>query len=64
MFERDPSEYPLHDEYRLHDEALNEAFNSLKANKSPNFDDISPTVVKRCHEDIFNPINPMFLASH
>ena len=28
------------DEYPLHDEELNEAFNSLKANKSPGFDDI------------------------
>ena len=33
------------DEYTLHDEELNEAFNSLKANKSPSFVDISPTVV-------------------
>ena len=48
------------DEYPLHDEELNEAFNSLKANKSPGFDDISPTVVKRCHEDIFNPIKHVF----
>ena len=51
------------DEYPLHDEELNEAFNSLKNNKSPGFNDISPTVVKRCHEDIFNPIKH-FLASH
>ena len=51
------------DEYPLHDEELNEAFNSLKANKSPGFDDISPTVVKRCHEDIFNPIKHVFSLS-
>ena len=51
------------DEYPLHDEELNEAFNSLTANKSPGFDDISPTVVKRCHEDIFNPIKHVFSLS-
>ena len=46
------------DEYPLHDEELNEAFNSLKAKKSPVFDDISPTV-----EDIFNPIKHVFSLS-
>ena len=51
------------DEYPLQDEELNEAFNSLKANKSPGFDDISPSVVKRCHENIFNPIKHVFSLS-
>ena len=37
------------DEYLLPDEELNEAFNSLKANKTPGFDDISPSIVKHCH---------------
>ena len=37
------------DEYLIQDEELNEAFNSLKAGKSPGFDDISSTIVKRCH---------------
>ena len=40
------------DEDPLQYEELNEAFNSLKTNKSPGFDDISPSVVKRCHENI------------
>ena len=51
------------DEYPLHDEELNEEFNSLKANKSPGFNDISPKVVKHCHEDIFNPIKHVFSLS-
>ena len=45
------------DEYLLQDEELNEAFNSLKAIKSPGCDDISPSIAKRCHENIFNPVN-------
>ena len=40
------------DEYLRQDEELNEAFNSLKANKTPGFDDISSTLVKRCCENI------------
>ena len=51
------------DEYLLQDEELNEAFNSLKANKSPGFDDTSSAIVKRCRENIFNPIKHV-LASH
>ena len=51
------------DEYLLQDEQLNEAFNSLKANKNPGFDDISPSIVKRCHENIFNPIKHVFSLS-
>ena len=51
------------DEYLLQDEELNEAFNSLKANKSPGFDDISSTIVKRCRENIFNPIKHVFSLS-
>ena len=50
------------DEYLLQDEQLNEAFNSLKANKNPGFD-ISPSIVKRCHENIFNPIKHVFSLS-
>ena len=48
------------DEYFLQDEELNEAFISLKANKSPGFDDISSTIVKRCRENIFNSIKHVF----
>ena len=48
------------DEYLLQDEQSNEAFNSLKANKSSGFDDISSTIVKRCQENIFNPIKHVF----
>ena len=51
------------DEYLLQDEQLNEAFNSLKTNKNPGFDDISPSIVKRCHENIFNPIKHVFSLS-
>ena len=48
------------DEYLLQDEELNEALNSLKANKSPDFDYISPAIGKRCQENIFNPIKHVF----
>ena len=51
------------DEYLLQNEELNEAFKSLKANKSPGFDDISSTIIKRCRENIFNPIKPVFSLS-
>ena len=51
------------DEYLFEDEELNEAFNSSKANKSPGFDDISSTIVKRCCKNIFNPIKHVFSLS-
>ena len=51
------------DEDLLQDEELNEAFDSLKANKSPGFDDILSTIVKRCRESIFNPIKHVFSLS-
>ena len=35
-------------EYNLQDEELEEAFNSLKSNKSPRFDDILLSVVSFC----------------
>ena len=44
------------DEYFLQDEDLNEAFNSLKSNKSPGFDKVSSKIVKRCGEHIFDLI--------
>ena len=50
------------DEYLLEVEELNEAFNSLKANKNPGFN-ISLTIVKHCHENIFNPIKHVFSLS-
>ena len=51
------------DEYLLQDEELNEAFNGLKASKSPGFDDISSTIVKRFVKTYLIQLN-MFLASH
>ena len=51
------------DEDLLQDEELNEAFDSLKANKSPGFDDILSTIVKRCRENIFNTIKHVFSLS-
>ena len=51
------------DESLLRDEELNEAFNSLKAKKSPGFDDISSAIVKRCRENVFNPIKHVFSLS-
>ena len=50
------------DEYPLQDEELHETFNSLKANKNPGFN-ISLTIVKHCHENIFNPIKHVFSLS-
>ena len=41
-------------EYALQDEELEEAFNSLKPNKSPGFNDISTFFVKFCASGIFN----------
>ena len=51
------------DKYLFQDEELNEAFYSLKANKSPSFDDISSAIVKHCCENIFNPIKHVFSLS-
>ena len=40
-------------EYNLQDEEFEEAFNSLKSNKSPRFDRISSSVVNFCISGIF-----------
>ena len=50
-------------EYALQDQELEEAFNSLKPNKSPGFDDISSSVVKFCASGIFNPLKRIFNLS-
>ena len=50
-------------EYALQDQELEEAFNSLKPNKSPGFDDISSSVVKFCASGIFNPLKHIFNLS-
>ena len=47
-------------EYALHDQELEEAFKSLKSNKSPGFDDISSSVVKFCASGVFNPLKHIF----
>ena len=47
-------------EYTLQDEELEEAFNSLKSNKSPGFDDVSSSVVNFCISGIFNPLKHNF----
>ena len=43
-------------EYTLQDQGLEEGFNSLKPNKSPGFNNISPSVFKFCASGIFNPL--------
>ena len=50
-------------EYALQDEELEEAFNSLKSNKSPGFDDILSSVVKFCASGIFDPLKHIFNLS-
>ena len=50
-------------EYALQDQELEEAFNSLKSNKSPGFDDISSSVVNFCISGIFNPLKHIFNLS-
>ena len=50
-------------EYALQDQELEEAFNSLKPNKSPGFDDISSSVVKFCASGILNPLKHIFNLS-
>ena len=50
-------------EYTLQDEELEEAFNSLKSNKSPGFDNISSSVVNFYISAIFNPLKHMFNLS-
>ena len=50
-------------EYALQDQELEDAFNSLKPNKSPRFDNISLSVVQFCASGIFNPLNHIFNIS-
>ena len=50
-------------EYALQDEELEEAFNSLKSNKSPGFNDVSSSVVKFCASGIFDPLKHIFNLS-
>ena len=50
-------------EYALQDKELEEAFNSLKPNKSPGFDYISSSVVKFCASCLFNPLKHIFSLS-
>ena len=50
-------------EYTLQDEELEEAFNSLKSNKSPGFDNISSSVVNFYISAIFNPLKHIFNLS-
>ena len=47
-------------EYTLQDEESEEAFNSLKSNKSPVFGNISSSVVNFCISGIFNPLKHIF----
>ena len=47
-------------EHTLQDEELEEAFHSLKSNKSPGFEDISSSVVNFCISGIFNPLRHIF----
>ena len=50
-------------EYTLQDEELEEAFNSLKSNKSPGIDDILSSVVNFCIGGIFHPLKHIFIPS-
>ena len=50
-------------EYTLQDEELGEAFDSLKSNKSPGFDNISSFIVSFCIRDIFHPLKHVFNLS-
>ena len=49
--------------YTLQDEGLEEAFNSLKPNKSPWFDNMSSSVVSFCINGIVNPLRHIFNLS-
>ena len=42
---------------------LNESFFSLKANKSPGYDDINFNVVKKCFGEINEPLKHLFNLS-
>ena len=42
--------------YAIQDQELEEPFNSLKPNKSPEYDNISSSVVKFCASGILNPL--------
>ena len=47
-------------EYTLQNEELEEAFNNLKSDKSPGFDDISSSTVNFCIIGIFHPLKHIF----
>ena len=47
----------------LQDEELQEAFDSLKSNKSPGFDEISSSIVTSCSASIFSPLKHIFNLS-
>ena len=50
-------------EYCPQDQEIEEAFNSLKPNKSPGYGDILSFVVKFCASGIFNPLKRIFNLS-
>ena len=50
-------------ESTLQDEELEEAFYSLKTNKSPGFDDILSSFVNFCISVIFHPLKHIFNLS-
>ena len=52
--------YPILKETPLTDEELKNAFTTLKSNKSPGFDDISPDVIKIVFEALVRPIRYIF----
>ena len=49
--------------YAIQDQELEEPFNSLKPNKSPEYDNISSSVVKFCASGILNPLKHIFNLS-
>ena len=55
--------YPILGEYPLTDDEIKIAFTSLKSNKSPGFDDISPNVIKFAFDALFRPIKHVFALS-
>ena len=52
--------YPILNEIPLTDDELNNAFSTLKPNKSPGFDDISPEVIKFVYGALVVPIRHIF----
>ena len=53
-------DYPLFNETPLADDEIKNAFISLKSNKSPGFDEISPNVIKFVVDILIEPIKHVF----